>query len=373
MTRLAHVGAWLRARWLESCLVVGFVGLLAWFGGAGYGFLPKPPPPVTPAPPTPVILQFEGLNAYHHVLAQTQIGPRPTGSDAIKATAAYITQTLTITGWQVTDQPFAYRGTPGRNLIATAGSGPVVIVGAHYDTRRQADSDPDPAKRRDPVLGANDGASGVAVLLELARSLDKSKLTNEVWLTFFDAEDNGRLDGWDFIAGSRYMAQNLKTVPQAVIIVDMIGDSDQQIYKERNSTVALQDRLWALAASLGYEAQFIPELKHSVIDDHTPFLQRGIAAVDIIDFDYPHWHTTQDTADKVSPASLERVGRTLKLFLETDGVKAPGAQTPVALTPLPPVPGLQSPGAQTSVPREGTPSGTRRAGPTPTATGQARP
>jgi Zn-dependent M28 family amino/carboxypeptidase len=165
-------------------------------------------------------------------------------------------------------------------------------------------------------LGANDGASGVGVLLELARSLDRSKLNNEVWLAFFDAEDNGGLDGWEFIAGSQYMAQNLKTMPQAVIVVDMVGDADQQIYKERNSSPALQDRLWAIAAKLGYEKYFIPTYKHAMVDDHTPFLQKGILAADIIDFDYPYWHTTQDTADKVAPASLERVGRVLKTFLE---------------------------------------------------------
>jgi Zn-dependent M28 family amino/carboxypeptidase len=171
------------------------------------------------------------------------------------------------------------------------------------------------------VLGGNDGASGVGVLLELARSLDRNKLKNEIWLSFFDAEDNGGLDGWEFIVGSQYMAQNLKTMPQAAIVVDMIGDADQQIYKERNSSPALQDKLWAIAAKLGYGKYFISDYKHAMIDDHTPFLQRGILAADLIDFDYPYWHTTQDTADKVAPASLERVGRVLKTFLETMSVE----------------------------------------------------
>jgi Zn-dependent M28 family amino/carboxypeptidase len=116
------------------------------------------------------------------------------------------------------------------------------------------------------------------------------------------------------------MAQNLTAQPKAVIIVDMVGDADQQIFKERNSTPALQDKLWAIAANLGYEKFFIPELKWAMTDDHTPFLQRGIPAVDIIDFDYFHWHTTQDTADKVAPIALERVGRVVKTFLETQGV-----------------------------------------------------
>jgi hypothetical protein len=98
----------------------------------------------------------------------------------------------------------------------------------------------------------------------------------------------------------------------------MIGDADQNIHRERNSTPELQDRIWTVAARLGYRDQFSPEYKWSMTDDHTPFLRRGYPAVDIIDFDYPAWHTTGDTIDKVSPASLERVGKVLQSFLEGD-------------------------------------------------------
>jgi glutaminyl-peptide cyclotransferase len=197
------------------------------------------------------------------------------------------------------------------------GVGPIIILGAHYDTRRMADQDP--VRPTDPVPGANDGASGVAVLLELARTLDRQRVPHEVWLAFFDAEDNGRLDGWDWIIGSRYMADNLTVQPEAMILVDMIGDADQQIYLELNSDPQLSAALWATAASLGYGQHFIPAPRFTMIDDHIPFKERGIPAVDIIDFDYPHWHTTADTADKVSAASLERVGRTLEAYLETEG------------------------------------------------------
>lgn len=307
--RLKRVGGWFKERWLETALSLGLLGVLAWYGMVGYSFLPKPPP--TP-PPT----RFDGLAAYAYVLAQMEFGPRPTGSEANRKLGDYIIQQLQATGWEAFEQPFTYRGVNGRNIIGRTGSGPLILIGAHYDTRRRADNDPDPAKRSEPVPGANDGASGTAVLLELARSLNKNRLQNEVWLVFFDAEDNGRLDGWDFIVGSRYMAQNLTTLPKAVIIVDMVGDADQQIYKERNSSAALQDRLWEIAAKLGYEQYFIPEYKWAMTDDHTPFLQRGVAAVDIIDFDYPHWHTTQDTSDKLAPLSLERVGRVIQSYLE---------------------------------------------------------
>jgi len=102
-----------------------------------------------------------------------------------------------------------------------------------------------------------------------------------------------------------------------MILLDMIGDSDQQIYYEVNSDRALSDRIWSVAAQLGYGDHFIPQARWQIIDDHIPFAKRGIPAIDIIDFDYPYWHTINDTTDKVSPDSLERVGRTLQMFLET--------------------------------------------------------
>lgn len=298
-------------------MLVGFVGLLAWFASAAAPYL---------RPLVATLLtregRFDGNAAYQHVLAQTEFGPRPTGSAANRQTAEYFIAQLQQFGWAVETQDFTYQNVAARNIIARAGSGPVAIIGAHYDTRRRADNDPDPAQRDQPVLGGNDGASGAAVLLELARSLDKPKLTHEVWLTFFDAEDNGRLDGWEFIAGSSYMATSLSVKPEMVIVVDMIGDADQQIYQERNSTPELVNRIWAIAADLGYSNWFLPSAKWAMTDDHTPFLRQGIPAADLIDFDYPYWHTTQDTADKVAPASLERVGRVLEGLLESAGATA---------------------------------------------------
>jgi Zn-dependent M28 family amino/carboxypeptidase len=282
-------------------------------------FVPTVTPYLLPEPTAEATVtsgEFSGLSALGFVEDQIALGPRPTGSENGRKTAEYILKRLEEFGWSTEVQEFSYRGMTARNVIAKAGSGPVALIGAHYDTRRKADRDPDPSRREQPVLGANDGASGVAVLLELARTLDKAKLTNEVWLTFFDAEDNGRLDGWEFSVGSEYLAANLHITPKTVVIVDMIGDADQNIYMERNSTSALLDAIWSIAASLGYEEKFIRKYGQAIIDDHIPFLRRGYEAVDIIDFDYPAWHTTQDTIDKVSSTSLERVGRVLQVFLE---------------------------------------------------------
>jgi Zn-dependent M28 family amino/carboxypeptidase len=112
------------------------------------------------------------------------------------------------------------------------------------------------------------------------------------------------------------MADNLEVRPTAVIVVDMVGDADQQLYYEGNSHPVLRQTLWQIAAGLGYGEVFIPQLKYTMIDDHLPFAQRNIPAVLIIDFDYPYWHTTEDTADKASPESLHRVGHTLQVWLE---------------------------------------------------------
>jgi glutaminyl-peptide cyclotransferase len=264
-------------------------------------------------------LQFDGVQAYQFVLDQAALGPRPTGSKAGWKTGDYISQQLEALGWDVTTQEFVFKGVRGRNVIGKGGSGSVIILGAHYDTRPAADRDPDPAKWGEAIQGANDGASGVAVLLELARVLDRNALQRQVWLTFFDAEDRGNLDGWPFSVGAMDMARRLTLRPEAMVLLDMIGDADQQMYYEKLSHPDLAAEIWAVADELGYRDHFIPEVKHSIIDDHLPFVELGIPAVDIIDFDYPYWHTVEDTADKVSPDSLERVGRTLQVWLETMG------------------------------------------------------
>ncbi|MGC9357043.1 MAG: M28 family peptidase [Anaerolineae bacterium] len=270
-----------------------------------------PEPTVTPLPQT-----FQGELAYDWVLRQTDLGYRITGTETNLLAGDMFIEDLRALGWEVREQNFTYRDTPVRNILAWRGEGPALLIGAHYDTRRAADQE-DPNV---PVMGANDGASGVAVLLELARVVDPTQINNRLYLAFFDAEDNGDLDGWSWIVGSSYMANNWGEAGEppleAMILVDMIGDADQQIYYERNSDPALREEIWAIAAELGYGDRFIPQPKYAMLDDHIPFIRQGIPAIDIIDFDYPYWHTTQDTPDKVSPESLEAVGHTLEVWLE---------------------------------------------------------
>lgn len=262
--------------------------------------------------------QFDGQRAYADVLHQESLGPRLPGSDAHANTVQWIAEQARAAGWDVQIQETSRMGHPVRNIVASRGQGsPWIILGAHYDSRFTADQDPDPAKQTQPVPGANDGASGVAVLLELARTIPPDT-QGKIWLAFFDVEDQGDLPGWDWILGSRAMAESLTDLPDAVVIVDMIGDANLNIHKERNSDPEITRVIWESAAAAGFEAQFIPSYKFAMLDDHTPFLERGIRAVDIIDFDYPHWHTTNDTADKVSPESLEAVGKTLLHWLGSE-------------------------------------------------------
>ena len=257
---------------------------------------------------------FDGKRAYQDVISQVAFGPRVPGSKAHAETIAYIQAELRKAGWQAEIQGTSWRGFAILNIIASrTNQNPQIILGAHYDSRMLADQDTGQG-RFAPVPGANDGASGVAVLLELARTLPKSSIP--VWLVFFDAEDDGGIDGRDWIMGSQAFVASLTFHPRAAIIVDMVGDADLNIYIERNSFPTLVAEIWGQAARLGFEKQFIPIAKYSMEDDHTPFLAAGIPAVDIIDFDYPYWHTAADTPDKVSPISLQIVGETLAAWIK---------------------------------------------------------
>jgi glutaminyl-peptide cyclotransferase len=259
---------------------------------------------------------FDGERAYQDVVHQDEMGPRIPNTPGHAQTVDWIVSELNKAGWttEILEQPIS--GHTARNIVARRGNGKqFVILGAHYDTRQYADNDPDANKRSQPVLGASDGASGVAVLLELARSLPKS-INKEVWLVFFDLEDQGEINGQNWIMGSTAFAQSLTSTPDAVVIVDMVGDANQNIYYERNSDPLTSSQIWQTAADLGYGDRIIQEYKYSMIDDHSPFIRKGIPAVDMIDFDYPYWHTTADTTDKVSPESLKSVGDTLWHWLQ---------------------------------------------------------
>lgn len=259
---------------------------------------------------------FDGNQALQAVKKQLDFGPRIPGSPAHQEMRLWAADQFQANGWKVIEQTGQFAGQNLTNLIAKRGStGPLIILGAHYDTRQVADQDPSYPGITQPVPGANDGASGVAVLLELSRSLE---LPDEiqVWLVLFDGEDQGHLPGWDWILGSRLFIDELSEEPAAVVIVDMVGDADLNLKRETNSNSILQDQIWQTASKLGFEQYFLEDHGYSMLDDHTPFLERGFPALDIIDFDYPYWHTSADTYDRISAESLQAVGRTVETWLE---------------------------------------------------------
>ena len=269
-----------------------------------------------PSEPTIVpSTSFNAERAYEDVINQVDFGPRVPGSEAHALVVEYIISELLEAGWQVDIQDVTYEGHRVINITGYREKvdAPTILC-AHYDSRMVDDANHEISELSQPVPGANDGASGVAVLLEIARVLPPDG--NNVWLVFFDAEDQGNIDGWGWILGSSAYADALTVTPEALVLLDMIGDADLNIFREVSSDTTLKNEIWRTAASLGYSDQFINTEKYNMIDDHTPFLDKGIHAVDLIDFDYPYWHTTADTTDKVSAQSLEIVGNVLLTWLQ---------------------------------------------------------
>ena len=265
-------------------------------------------------------LSFNGSSAYNYLVEQCDFGPRPPGSENLSDCRQFIRSDLESQGWIVSLQNFTYRDTGCSNIIArwTNSSSPPLLLGAHYDTRPNATADVG-ANKTKPILGANDGASGTAVLLELARTLPES-VRSLVELVFFDAEDSGDINGWAWIRGSTYYVSELsasrKSSIHAMILVDMIGDANLQIPKESSSTDSLQNDVWNIADSLGYSGVFLDSGGYSVLDDHSPFLNAGVPALDLIQVPFPwYWHTLEDTPDKCSNESLQVVGRVLESFI----------------------------------------------------------
>ena len=261
-------------------------------------------------------ISFNGSNAINYIEKQIEFGPRIPGSDSSIAVEELIKSELESSGWIVENQNFIFDHVALTNIIAKSSySPPEIILGTHYDTRAFSDNETSLSKKKIPVPGANDGASGTAVLLELGRILTREEF--DIWFVFFDAEDQGNLGNWEWSLGAQYFVNQLDSTPEYVIIIDMIGDENLEIYKEKNSTISLVDSIWNEAEKLGYEPYFNQNYKFSIIDDHLPFIDKGIPACLIIDLDYPFWHTTEDTLDKVSDSSLEIVGNVLLSWLST--------------------------------------------------------
>jgi glutaminyl-peptide cyclotransferase len=280
------------------------------------------------APVPAAVAAFNGERAYADLDRQVKLGYRLPGSVSHWQTREYLVETLGRYADSVEVSTFYATAEDTSlslwNIIAhfKGPSDETLLLGAHWDTRFWADEDPDPENRERPVPGANDGASGVAVLLELARVMAENRPPRNVDLVLFDAEDQGGIANLPWCMGSRFYALSHKgKKPDRAIVVDMIGDRDLEIYIENNSkkyAYGLVQQVWKAAEDLKV-SQFIPKTRHTMYDDHIPLIEAGIPAIVIIDFDYPYWHTVEDTPDKCSPQSLEAVGKVLAAVIYEPG------------------------------------------------------
>jgi Zn-dependent M28 family amino/carboxypeptidase len=274
---------------------------------------------------------FDGERAYAEVVRQVEFGPRAPGTTGHDATRAYLVETLEPLADRVLQQRFTYTAPDsttytGTNIVASFNLDPEVgtriMLAAHWDTRPHADRDPDPARHDEPVLGANDGASGVAVLLEMARLFAGEPPDVGVDLVLFDLEDLGEYKTADttaeripFALGSAAFVRDNPTYrPTYGILLDMVGHTDLRIPKEgysRTYAPEIVDKVWEAADEVGAEA-FVDAPGGAVEDDHLPFLRKGIPVIDLIQHPFaPTWHTTADTPENVSATSLQQVGDVL--------------------------------------------------------------
>lgn len=259
-----------------------------------------------------------GERAFSYLEEQCAMGPRFPGSPGHDRLVDYLYAFLKESADSVRRDAFTVTDSAGKELHLTnivaafkPGHAPRVLFCCHFDTRPVCDEAKLESERSLPVPGANDGASGTAVLMEIAHALHEVPPACGVDLVFFDGEDNPG----EMLLGSKEFARRSPDYrPLFGILVDMVGDRDLAIKKEMYSNMAAPEvvaRVWRKAASLGY-ASFFPDLVgYAVLDDHIPLLRSGIRCIDVIDFDYPHWHTPRDTPDKCSAKSLEIVARVL--------------------------------------------------------------
>ncbi len=275
------------------------------------------------------ISSFDEKRAFGHLKAQWGFGPRVPGTQGHGRCLDYITRELKACLPQVHHHRFKYKSAllgvvQGTNVWAI--SYPAhqnhterVLLCAHWDTRPVAERDPEPSRRSLPVPGANDGASGVAVLLEVARILGRNPPPVHVDILLFDMEDLGGLpisgpEQDPFCVGSsRFVEEHPEFKADYGILLDMVGKKNLKITKEAISlerAPQVVQRVWAVARRLGIKA-FSENKGPAVFDDHVPFLEKGIPVINLIDMDYPPWHTAEDNPEHCSPQSLKQVGEVI--------------------------------------------------------------
>jgi Zn-dependent M28 family amino/carboxypeptidase len=277
--------------------------------------------------------EFNADSAMSYIRQQLAFGPRVPGTEPARKTGDWIVAHLHRTADTVLEQRWTHtlangKPLPMRNIFARfkPNAKERILYVTHWDTRPVADMESDPVKAGMPIPGANDGASGVALLLAVSDALKKAPPGVGVDLLFVDGEDWGTFTpDVDVLIGSTYFAEHLPGAgyrPLFGVLWDMIGDADLNIYQEVNSAQAAPEvvqKVWGLAKDMGYEKYFIPEAKEPITDDHVPLIKAGLRVIDVIDIDYgprdasgvvttSYHHTLDDTIDKVSAKSMKIVG-----------------------------------------------------------------
>jgi len=302
---------------VELVLVAILGGAVAYFGYLLYGLLG----------PSYSLEPFSGERARYYLGQQLSFGPRVPGSEASVQTRDWLSADLSERLWDVIIQPYALSDSVTlNNIIAQKGdgpeTGPVIILSTHYDSRIASDRDADEEKRSIPTPGANAGASGTALLLELARVLDVEKSNVTVCLVFFDGEDNGGLPGWQYALGSETFVQRLATdtprcsSPSVAIYLDLVAAADANIAAVEPDSQSIVDALRETAHKLGYGEQFRGPQVRDEVDALTHFTEAGIPAVMLADLGYDYRHTTSDTLDKTEASTLQQLGDILKSWIE---------------------------------------------------------
>lgn len=256
-------------------------------------------------------------SSFYFLKKQVDFGPRNPGSESHRFCREFIIGKLKEYTDSVFVQEFVYKNILFYNIIGIkkGKNKENILLGTHYDTRPFAEMDPDTSRRKQPILGANDGASGVAVLLEIARILKKRKINKNIYFVFFDGEDFGYKD--DALLGSKYFSENLPSKIDEVIIVDMIGDRDLQVYREGLSesfSKRLNDKVFKILKKID-KSSFFDNVKYYIYDDHIHFINLGIPSIVIIDFDYKFWHTTMDVIENCSAKSLKKIKKGLLKYI----------------------------------------------------------